>query len=79
MADDPAIGQHELAWTRALPEAPGLYWYHHPASHELPSLVRVAWREAGLAVHFPGVGVCVPVRMLTGGRWAVAVPGTRQA
>ncbi len=60
----------ELAWTDIPPTVPGRYWYYHAAGYEHPALVRMEAEGESFTVHFPGLPVAVPLRLLAGGRWA---------
>lgn len=64
----------ELQWQDAAPACAGRFWYWHPATFELPVLVRLADAGAELKAFFPDCPVPVPLRLLAGGRWAA--PGT---
>lgn len=59
-----------LVWHDGVPDAEGAYWYFHPASHELPTRVRLERAGAELVARFPDLHVPVPLRLLAGGRWA---------
>lgn len=69
----------DLCWTDRVPEATGYYWCRALDSHEPPLIVRVEAYASGLAAHYVGLLVPVPLRMLVRTQWAGPIRRPQEA